>query len=69
MWVTKTIVVDALGHHDVLKDRDIPWPDIPTASISIVEYSKYKSSELKKNVCSIGVKPELPASSGDAWGG
>ena len=67
--MTKSILADALGH-DLETDAEIAWPDVPTASISILEYTQRPDGNLDKKVESVGVKPELlESSSGDAWGG
>ena len=55
MWVTRSILADALGYDTKADTSKLETLDIPTASISVVEYPR----EGAPTVVSMGVKPEM----------
>ena len=55
MWVTRSILAEALGYDTVADTSKLESIDIPTASISVVEYPR----EGPPNVVYMGVKPAM----------
>jgi len=72
MWVTRSIVADALGLDTENDTSELQTLDLPTASISVVEYTideKDGKTVTQKSVTYVGRKPSTEASAGDKWGG
>ena len=72
MWVTKSIVTDAMG---ILPDEQDKWEEvsIPTASISVLDFPREQGS-IPADLVSVGVKPPILEAdaldpSGKPWGG
>lgn len=68
MWVTRSILGDALGLDTRLNTGRLQDLDVPTASISVVDYTLVGDS-MKATVQYIGKKPPVELSAGDKWGG
>jgi broad specificity phosphatase PhoE len=74
MWVTKSIVTDALSIHPDQQDK---WEEtqIPTASISVLDFPRAGRGGKAIDVLSVGVKPPILAqdavdpATGKPWGG
>ena len=71
MWVTKSIVTDAMG---IRPDEQDKWEEvnIPTASISVLDFPREPGST-PVDIISVGVKPPIQEGeldpSGKPWGG
>ena len=68
MWVTRSILADALGWDTTGNTAKLQELDVPTASVSVVEYCSDPGSPTC--VIYMGKKPPvLESTAGDGWGG